>query len=384
MAVQRPRRPDTLPGGPTVKLRIPGPTPVPQEVAEAGAAEMINHRGPEFAALIERITQRVKRVYGTENDLLTLTTSGSGGMEAAVVNHISPGDRVLVVTTGVFGKRFLQLVEAYGGVAQELAFEYGTAADPQRIDEALASDGDIRAVLITHNETSTGATNVDLPEVGRIVRERDRLLIVDAISSLSSIPVAVDAWDLDVVVSGSQKGWMVAPGLAFVSVSERAWEAQRRCSQPRFYFDLQRAKDALAVGQTPWTPALPLFFQLDRALDLMFEEGLDNIYARHERLARMTRDGVLALGLELFAAEGVESNTVTAVRVPEGIDGGALLATARDEFDTVFAGGQAELSGKIFRFGHLGFVTEDDVAAGLRAIEGTLAKLGRRVPAGNP
>ncbi len=367
-----------------MKLRIPGPTPVPQEVADAGAAEMINHRGPEFAALIERITQRVKRVYGTENDLLTLTTSGSGGMEAAVVNHISPGDRVLVVTTGVFGKRFLQLVETYGGVAQELAFEYGTAADPQRIDEALASDGDIRAVLITHNETSTGATNVGLPEVGRIVRDRDRLLIVDAISSLSSIPVEVDAWNLDVVVTGSQKGWMVAPGLAFVSVNERAWEVQRHCSQPRFYFDLQRAKDSLAAGQTPWTPALPLFFQMDRALDLMFEEGLDNIYARHERLARMTRDGVRALGLELFAAEGVESNTVTAVRVPEGIDGGALLATARTEFDTVFAGGQAELSGKIIRFGHLGFVTEDDVAAGLRALEGTLAKLGHRVSAGGP
>ncbi len=365
-----------------MNLRIPGPTPVPQEVAEAGTAEMINHRGPEFAEMITRITERLKRVYETENDVLTLTASGSGGMEAAVANHISPGERVLVVTVGVFGQRFQDIASVYGIQAQELAFEFGTAADANRVDEALAADRGIRAVLLTHNETSTGVTNVELAEIAHATRDRDRLLIVDAISSLSSLPCPVDEWGLDVVISGSQKGWMVAPGLAFVSVSERAWEAQQRCTTPRFYFDLKRAKDSLESGQTPWTPALSVLFQLDRALDLMLAEGLDNIHERHRRLARMVRDGVRGLGLELFAAEGVESDTVTAIRVPEGIDAAKLLATARTEFDTIFAGGQRSLNGKIIRFGHLGYVTEEHVQAGLGALESTLARLGHAMPAG--
>ena len=357
-------------------LRIPGPTPVPPEVAEAATGEMINHRGPEFAEIISRITERAKQVFQTENDVLILTSSGTGGMEAAVVNHISPGEKVLNVTVGVFGDRFTAIAETYGIEVQELRFEYGTAADANQVDEALAADPAIRAVTITHNETSTGVLNVQLKEIAEAVRRHDRLLIVDAISSLSSISVPVDEYGLDVVISGSQKGWMVPPALALVSVSERAWEAQERCKTPRFYFDLKRAKESLATGQTPWTPAVSVFFQLDRALELMFEEGLEEIYARHHRLARMVRDGVRALGLELFAAEGVESSTVTSIRVPEGIDARELLTVARTEFDTVFAGGQRDLNGKIFRFGHLGYVSEDDVRAGLTALEGTLAKIG--------
>ncbi|MQA00119.1 MAG: aminotransferase class V-fold PLP-dependent enzyme [Dehalococcoidia bacterium] len=362
-----------------MNLRIPGPTPVPAEVAQAGAAEMINHRGPEFAALIKRTTEGVKTVFQTQNDVLTLTTSGSGGMESALVNHVSAGDPVLIVTVGVFGKRFVDLGNVYGARVTELAFDFGSAADPARIDEALRADPSIKTVFVTHNETSTGVTNVDLPEIARIAHSHDCLLIVDAISSLSSIPCPVDEWDLDVVVSGSQKGWMVAPGLAFVSVNERAWERQRQNQQPRFYFDLQRAKAALESGQTPWTPAVSLYFQLDHALGLMLAEGLDSIHARHKRMARMTRDGIRSLGLELFASEGVESDTVTAVKVPEGIDGGQLTKVAREEFGTVFAGGQGELRGKIFRFGHLGWVREDDVQQGLQALEGTLDRLGYRV-----
>ncbi len=365
-----------------MNLRIPGPTAVPPEVAQAGAADMINHRGPEFAGMIKRITDRVQEVFETKNDLLTLTTSGTGGMEAAVVNFISPGDKVLVVTIGEFGKRFVALCQTYGADVQELAFEFGEAADPNRIDAALAADPSIRAVLITHNETSTGVTNPCLPDVGKAVRGRDRLLIVDAISSLSSVPVRTDEWQLDVVVSGSQKGWMVAPGLAFVSVSERAWEVAASCKTPRFYFDLARAKKSLTSGETPWTPAVSIFYQMDKALDLMFAEGIQNIYDRHERLGRMTRDGVRSLGLELFASEGVESNTVTAIKVPEGVDGKAIISTALSDFDTVFAGGQGSLSGKIVRFGHLGWVNDDDIRAGLNALEGSLAKLGYKVGAG--
>jgi len=359
-----------------VILRIPGPTPVPEEVAQAGAAEMINHRGPEFAELMGRITEGAKLVYQTENDVLCLSTSGTGGMEAAVANHVSPGERVLVVTIGVFGKRFVDIVKTFGGEPQELAFEFGTAADPNRVAEALAADPALRAVLVTHNETSTGATNVQLKEIAQAARDHDCLVIVDAISSLSSIPCPVDEWGLDVVVSGSQKGWMVAPGVAFISVSERAWEVQERCTTPRFYFDLKRAKTLMERGQTPWTPVVPVFFQLDHSLKLMLDEGLENIYARHQRLGSMTRNGVRDLGLELFAAAGVESNTVTAIRVPEGIDAKELLKVARTEFDTVFAGGQASLGGKIIRFGHLGYVTEEDVRAGLETLKGALERVG--------
>ena len=357
-------------------LRIPGPTPIPEAVAQAGAAEMINHRGPEFAEMLSRVTERTKQVYATTNDLVILSTSGTGGMEAAVVNHVSPGDKALVVTIGVFGDRFTELLQAYGAEAVELNFEHGTAADANRVDQVLAADSEIKAVFITHNETSTGVQNVQLGEIAAAVRGRDRLMIVDAISSLSSISCPVDEFDLDVVVSGSQKGWMVPPGLALVSISDRAWEAQERCTQPRFYFDLKRAKDSGESGQTPWTPAVSIFYQLDHALGMMLDEGLDNIYARHHRLARKVREGVKALGLELFAAEGVESSTVTSIRVPAGIDVKDLLGTARTEFDTVFAGGQRDLNGKIFRFGHLGYVSDDDVDAGLTALNGTLEKLG--------
>lgn len=358
-----------------MNLRIPGPTPLPLEVLEAGATQMINHRGPEFAEMLSRISEGLKQVYHTQNDVLILTASGTGSMEAAVANHISPGDRVLVVTIGVFGKRFVDLVNAYGGEAKELAFEFGTAADPNQVDDALAEDPAIRVVLIQHNETSTGVTNIHLPEIATAVRNRDRLLIVDAISSLSSIPCPVDEWDLDVVASGAQKGFMVAPGLSFVSVNERGWDMQERCTTPRFYFDLRRARNSQENGQTPWTPAVTSFFQLDRGLELMFAEGLDNIYDRHHSLAEMVRDGVRDLGLDLFASEGVESDTVTAIRVPDGIDGRELLATARTEFDTVFAGGQGALSGEIVRFGHLGFVSEDDIRSGLSALQGSLARV---------
>ena len=363
-----------------MNLRLPGPTSVPQEVAEAGAAPMINHRGPEFADLIGRITERVRQVYRTAGDVLVLTTSGTGGMEAAVANHVSPGDRVLVVTIGVFGKRFVELVRTYGAEPVELAFEFGTAADPNAIDEALGADRELQAVLVTHNETSTGVTN-PLQDIARVVRSHDRLLIVDAISSLSSVPVETDDWGLDVVVSGSQKGWMVAPGLAFVSVSERGWAAQERCTTPRFYFDLKRAKDSLERGQTPWTPAISLLYELDNALDLLFEEGLEQVWARQSRMADVVRDGIQALGLELFAAAGARSNTVTSIRQPAGVEVADVLRIAREEHNTVFAGGQADLRGKIFRFGHLGLVSEEDIRGGLDALEASLATLGYAAPA---
>ena len=363
-----------------MNLRIPGPTPVPAEVAQAGAAEMINHRGPEFAALIASTTDRVKRVFQTENDLLTITASGTGGMEAAVSCHVNPGEKVLIATVGVFGKRFVDITRAYGGDPIELPFEFGTSADPNKIDQALDENPDIRTLMVTHNETSTGVTNKQLPQIAEVARKHDCLIIVDAISSLSSIPIPVDEWGLDVVVSGSQKGWMTGPGLCFVSCSARSWEKQAHTTTPRFYLDLQKHKDYLKNGQTPATPAVNIFFQLHKSLDLMFEEGMDAIYERHRTLAQMTRDGARSLGLDLFAEEGSESDTVTSIRIPDGIDGIELVKVAREEFDTVFAGGQGPLRGQILRFGHLGYVTEEHVRDGLHALEGALERVGHAIP----
>lgn len=361
-----------------MNLRIPGPTTVPAEVAQAGAAEMINHRGPEFAAMIARTTEGVKEVFQTSNDVATLTASGSGAMESAVVNFTEPGMHSLVVSIGNFGDRFADLVNTYGGVLVKQQYNDGQAADLNKIEEALKADPEIRTVFITHNETSTGVTNPILPDLAAVVHAHDALLVVDAISSLSSVDVQTDAWDLDVVLSGSQKGWMVAPGLAFAAVNARGWEraAQTASKQPRFYFDLKRHIDSLASGQTPWTPAVSLFFQLDKALELMKAEGLQQIFARHHRIGQMVRDGVRGMGLELLADEGVESDTVTAFWLPEGVNGSEVSKIAREKYQTVFAGGQGKLRGKIMRFGHLGAMTEADIQAGLEALQKAFADVG--------
>jgi len=359
-----------------VNLRIPGPTTVPPEVAQAGAAPMINHRGPEFLAMLQRTTEGVKKVYQTTNDVLTLTASGTGAMEAAVVNLVAPGDEVLVISIGEFGDRFINLVKIYGGKATELKFDQGLAADLNQVEAALKANSAIKTVLVTHNETSTGVTQPILPDLAKMVHARDGLLVVDAISSLSSVPVKTDEWDLDVVLSGSQKGWMTAPGLAFVSMNERAWAQADANKQPRFYFDLRRHQTYAKTGQTPWTPAVSVWFELDKAIEMMFAEGMDNVYARHHRLATMCRNGAKAMGLKLLATEGIESDTVSAIRLPEGIDGAKLLSIAQNKYNTVFAGGQGSLRGKIIRIGHLGYVNEADITSALDALRGSLAELG--------
>ena len=358
-----------------MNLRIPGPTPVPPRVLEASARPMINHRGREFVSILERVTKRLKEFFLTQNDLFILTTSGTGAMETTVVNTLSPGDRVLVISIGAFGDRFANIAEAYGAVVSRLDYEWGKAADPEDVRRALAADPTIKAVLVTHNETSTGVTN-PLEDIAKVVREFDKLLLVDAVSSLSAIPVRTDDWGLDFVATGSQKGWMVPPALAMVSVSPRAWEAHAQAKMPRYYFDITAAKNYLERGQTPWTPAVSVFFGLDLALEMMAQEGLENIFARHRRLGQFTRDGVKALGLQLFADERFASDTVTAVKVPEGVDGKTLNRLCEDEYDLIIAGGQAKLAGKIFRIGHLGFVSEEDVKAALDVLAKALPRVG--------
>src|SRR2546422_4996605 len=394
-----------------LNLRIPGPTPVPPDILEAVAHPMVNHRGREFAALISRVAERLKDWFQTSNDVLILSASGTGGLESAVVSTLSPGDKVLSVSIGAFGERFAAIADTYGAEVIPLQYESGQAARADDVRQALAEHSDVKAVLVTHNETSTGVTN-PLEEIARAVREastspspaaqeagtspspaaRERvgpqvrgegpLILVDAVSSLGAIPFEADGWGLDVVVTGSQKGWMVPPGLAFVSMSERAWRAYENAKMPRFYFDLGRHRDALPKGQTPWTPAMSIFFGLDVALERMAEEGAERIFTRHASMGRMVREGVKAFGLELLCQdERYASDTVTAIKCPEGVEVSALRNTMEDEYNVVIAGGQGKLQGKIFRIGHLGLVEEEDIRETLAALEQTLAKLGFAVRA---
>ena len=357
------------------QLRIPGPTPCPPEVLEAMSRQMINHRGVEFAQLIQDVTAKLQTMFQTKNDVFILTASGTGALEAAIVNTLSPGDKVLSVSVGVFGNRFASIAKTYGADLMPLNSEWGKAADVDTVRKALQDEPKIKAVLVTHNETSTGVTN-DLAAISKVVKEAGKLLLVDAISSLGSINVPVDEWHCDVVATGSQKGWMVPPGMAMVSVSEEAWQAHAKAKMPRFYWDFSKAKSYLEQGQTPWTPAVSIMFAFQVALDMILKEGLPNVVARHERIAKIARDGVKSLGLSLFADEKYASNTVTAVAATNGLDVKKLNKIMREEYQIVLAGGQQTLGGKIFRIGHLGWVTEDDIKTVISVLGVVLPKAG--------
>jgi len=365
-----------------VNLRIPGPTPCPDYVLQAMTRDMINHRGPEFRDMLLLITDRLKQIFQTQNDVLILTASGTGAMEASIVNFFSPGDVVLAVSIGEFGERLSEIAEIYGCSVVRLAFPMGTAADPEDIKKALEDNPAIKAVLITHNETSTGITN-DMATISKVVKGFDKLLIVDGVSSISSIPFETDGWGVDVAMSGSQKGYMVPPGLAFVSVSQRAWDAYKEAKIPRFYFDLGRARNYLERGQTPWTPAVSVFYALDVALGKMMEEGMENVYLRHARIAEKTRSGVKSLGLILLADERWASNTVTAFKIPDGVDPGALQRQLQSDHEVVLASGQGSLAGKILRIGHLGYIRDEDINGVLDALSSVLPKVGFQ-PTGSP
>jgi aspartate aminotransferase-like enzyme len=286
---------------------------------------------------------------------------------------------VLSVAIGVFGERFAAIAEQFGAKVVPLRVEWGKAADPDAIRQALKNEPKVKAVLVTHNETSTGVTN-DLKAISSVVKQFDKLLLVDAISSLGSINLPVDDWHCDIVVSGSQKGWMVPPGLAMVSVNEEAWQAHAKAKMPRFYWDFTKAKDYLGKtpAQTPWTPAISIVFAFAVALDMMLKEGLNNIFARHARVAQAARNGVKSLGLSLFADEKYASNTVTAVAASDGLDPKKLNKILREEHQVVLSGGQQKLDGKIFRIGHLGWVSEDDIKQVISALKIALPQAGFR------
>jgi aspartate aminotransferase-like enzyme len=339
--------------------------------------QMINHRGVEFGQMLSEVTAKLKQLFQTKDDVFLLTGSGTGGLEAAIVNTLSPGDKVLSVSTGVFGERFAAIAREFGAEVVPLDFEWGKAADADAVRRALNTEPEVKAVLVTHNETSTGVTN-DLASISSVVKEFDKLLLVDAISGLGSIDLPVDEWRCDVTVTGSQKGWMAPPGMAMVSVSEEGWRAHAKARMPRFYWDFTRAKSYLGKGQTPWTPSLTTVFALSVSLGMMLEEGLPNIIARHARLGKVARDGVKSLGLSLFAEESHASNTVTAVAASDGLDTKKMLKILREEHETVLAGGQQSLDGRIFRIGHLGWVSEDEIEKVLSVLKVVLPQAGFR------
>jgi serine---pyruvate transaminase len=359
-------------------LFTPGPTPVPPEVLAATAEPIVHHRGPDFRVIYERTLVRLKDVFRTENEVLMFTSSGTGTMESAVANLCDPGDVVTVVSAGSFGERWGSIAEVYGCSVDRVAYEWGDVPSADDLASALQAR-EAKVVLLTQSETSTGVV-ADIRALTAVAKEAGALVVVDAISSLGAVPLESDEWGVDVVVSGSQKALMCPPGLAFVSVSEEAWS--RRGSLPRFYFDWERTRKAQAASDAAFTPAVSLVRGLDVALGLLLDRGLEKAFEHHVRLGRACREGIKAMGLELFSPDDDSAAVVTAVRVPEGVDGSELLLALRDNHGITLAPGQGALKGKIFRIGHIGWFDVFDITTALAGVELALTEAGAELERG--
>ena len=359
-------------------LMIPGPTPVPTEVALAAAQNMISHRSGPFKKIMLDLTAKLQKLLQTKNEVVILSSSGTGGMEAAVASCFSKGDKVLVAAIGNFGKRWVKLAKTFGLDTAVLEYDYGQAVDPSAVKALLAKDTEkkIKGVLFQMNETSTAVLN-DVEELAKVIKAHGALIIVDAISGFLASDLKVDEWGLDVVITGSQKAYMLPPGLAVVSVSAKAKQAIETSDLPKFYLSLKAALKQGAEGQTPYTPAVSLIYQLAVAVNLLEKEGLESILARHERLTKAVRAAVRGLGLKLLNEnDHTASRAVTAVYPPEGIAADEIRKKMKDDFGITLANGQDELTGKIFRIGHLGYIDPKDVLAAVACLEITLSQLG--------
>ncbi|MGH2351615.1 MAG: pyridoxal-phosphate-dependent aminotransferase family protein, partial [Chloroflexota bacterium] len=335
--------------------------------------QMINHRGPEFAALQAETVDGVRRVFKTKQDVLFFPGSGSGGLEAALVNCFSPRDPVLCVTVGAFGERWCEIARAFGLAVEPLPFEWGSGADPAVVARRLEQGPPVKGVLITHNETATGVTN-PVGEIAPAVRQVGALLLVDAVSSMGALPFETDAWGVDVAVTGSQKAWMVPPGMTMLSVSERAWEATKTARLPRSYWNFQTMLEFQQKGQSPYTPAITVMYGLREALRLLEQEGLDNVFRRHHEIGEQTRQGIRRLGLQLAADPRYASDTVTAVMAPPGVDMTTVLRRLREQHGVVLATGQGHWRDTHFRIGHLGDVRSADIEQTLAALAEVLSR----------
>jgi aspartate aminotransferase-like enzyme len=356
-------------------LVTPGPTPVPPEVLAATAAPMIHHRGPDFRRTLARVIERLKLVFRTENEMLTFTSAGTGVMESAVQNLCSPSDRVLVVSHGYFGERFAAIAGAYGCDVVHLRYPWGESPSPDEVGEKLDEMGGAKAVFLTHSDTSTGVVS-DLGAIAERLNGTDAIIVVDAISSLAAVPLETDAWGLDVVITSSHKALMCPPGLAFASVTDRAFETAGNAAAPRYYFDWERTRASQAKGENPFSPAISLFRGLDVALGMILEDGLEAAYERHVRLGRACRAGVKAMGLELFSPDEDRAAVVTAIRMPPEVDGQTIVLSMRERSGVTIIGGQGEVRGKIVRIGHIGYVDVVDVTTALAALEVALTEAG--------
>ncbi|MDV2993494.1 MAG: Soluble hydrogenase 42 kDa subunit [Chroococcidiopsis sp. SAG 2025] len=358
-------------------LMIPGPTPVPEAALLALAKHPIGHRTSEFSNILAEVTANLKWLHQTESDVLMLTASGTGAVEAGIINFLSPGDRVLVGCNGKFGDRWGEVAEAYGLQVEKITAEWGQPLDPAVFAEKLVADKNkqIKAVILTHSETSTGVLNDLEAIVGHVKEHGEALMILDAVTSLGAYNVPMDTLGIDVIASGSQKGYMIPPGLGFVAVSPKAWEAYKTAKLPKYYLDLGKYRKSTAKNTTPFTPPVNLIVALHATLKMMREEGLESIFARHQRLTQATREAVKALNLPLFAADSCASPAITSV-APERVDAEQIRSILKKKFDIALAGGQDHLKGKIFRIGHLGFVSDRDILSAIGALEVALRELG--------
>ncbi len=356
------------------RLFTPGPTPVPESIALAMAQPMIHHRHPEFIELFDRVKENLKYLFQTKNDVFTLTSSGTGAMEAALSNVLSPGDSVLYVNAGKFGERWGELCRAYGVHSHEIRVEWGKAVNPKEIERQLSAQKNIKAVFVTQSETSTGVAQ-DVKEIARLVRSSsDAMMVVDGITSIGALELRMDDWGVDIAVTGSQKGLMIPPGLAFISLSEKAWKFSEQSTIPKYYFSLKKAKKAFSDEGTPWTPAVSLVIGLDAALKMIRDEGIEKVWKRHERMASAVRKGCESLGLKLLADS--PSNALTAVWIPSSIESKKFNQVLKNSYGITVAGGQGDLKGKIFRISHLGYYDDMDVLAIISALEMTLRDCG--------
>ena len=360
-------------------LFTPGPTPIPPEALLAMAAPIDYHRSAEAVVIIKDVLAKLKHVFQTRNDVLLLTSSGTGAMEGALANLLSSKDRVIVIRSGKFGERWGEICSAYGIEFEPIDLEWGDSVHPQAVADLLDKRPDTKAVLSTLCETSTGALH-DVQQLAQITRNRPTLLFVDAVSALGADDLQMDNWGIDVVVSCSQKGLMTPPGLGFAALNNRAWETVEQANLPRFYFDFRKARDAGLKGSTPYTPAITFIIALQHALNRICSEGIRNVITRHARLAEATRSAAKAIGLDLLASN--PANTLTSIRLPEKIDGKAFVEMMRKKHGVTYAGGQEKLSGKIIRIAHLGWMCEHDVIIAISALERGLAEIGYDVPLG--
>ena len=364
-------------------ILAPGPTPIPPEVLLAQGSPLVYHRGPGFGSIMRDVTSRLKELYRTESaDVLLMTSSGTGGLESAIANCFSPGDEVLVPVAGFFAERFQSLAETFGLTVHTVDYAWGERVRPDEVAAALA-EHPVKAVLLTQSETSTGVIQ-PIEQLSKVANDAGAMVVVDVVSSLGAVPFELDAWGVDVAVGGSQKALSASPGIAFVAISDRAWEASRTATNPRFYFDwatYKRFAD-LPHPENPWTPAISVMQGLQAALELYFQDGIEVAMRRHQMLSRAVKEGAKALGLDLFG-EGLDQNwTVTAIRAPESADADTISDTIRAEHGVVLAPGQGPLKGKVFRIGHFGYFSELDIIRGLAALEMTLESLGHPVKRG--